>query len=145
MCDWELTAVGPDFKIFWKIQIMRMISFFLPDLRLSAVGTPELRIAAQEGCGVTLIQKSGMCIAPELRIANTRVRFRCIFEDYIQSNSRRIKFGWRKTKLSQKQSIRLNIPVMVRLIQTFREVVVILCLRVSYIKYRALCISSYVP
>ena len=29
---------------------MRMISFFLPDLRLSAFGTPELRIAAPEGC-----------------------------------------------------------------------------------------------
>ena len=39
-------AVAPDFEIFWKLEIMRMSSFFLPDLRLSALGTPELRIAA---------------------------------------------------------------------------------------------------
>ena len=39
-------AVVPEFEIYWKTEIMRMISFFLPDLRLSAAGTPELRIAA---------------------------------------------------------------------------------------------------
>ena len=44
-------AVAPDFEIFWKIEIVRMISVFLPDLRLSIVGTPELRIAAPEGWG----------------------------------------------------------------------------------------------
>ena len=37
--------MAPDFEIFPKFEIMCMISFFLPDLRLSAVGTPELRIA----------------------------------------------------------------------------------------------------
>ena len=109
--------MAQDFKIFWNIEIMRMISSFLPDLRLSVVGTPELRIAAQEGWGMTLTQKSGMCIALELRIANPCARFRCIFEDYIQTDSRRIKFGWRKTNLSQKQGIRLYIHVMVKVIE----------------------------
>ena len=37
---------GSDFEIFWKVEIMRMLSSLLPNLRLSAVGTPELRIAA---------------------------------------------------------------------------------------------------
>ena len=46
MSESARAAVAPDFEIFWKLEIMRMISFFLPDLRLSAVGTPELRIAA---------------------------------------------------------------------------------------------------
>ena len=34
--------MAPDFEIFQKLEIMRMISFFLPNLRLGAVGTPEL-------------------------------------------------------------------------------------------------------
>ena len=38
--------MAPDFEIFQKLEIMRMISVFLPNLRLSAVGTPELRLAA---------------------------------------------------------------------------------------------------
>ena len=38
--------MAPDFEISQKLEIMRMISFFLPNLRLSAAGTPELRIAA---------------------------------------------------------------------------------------------------
>ena len=38
-------VVAPDFEIFQKLEIMRMISFFLPNLRLSAIGTPEVRIA----------------------------------------------------------------------------------------------------
>ena len=45
MSESARAAVAPDFEIFWKLEIMRMISFFLPDLRLSGVGTPELRIA----------------------------------------------------------------------------------------------------
>ena len=44
--------MAPDFEIFWKLEIMRMISFFLPDLRLSAVGTPELRIADADNARV---------------------------------------------------------------------------------------------
>ena len=111
----------PDFEIFQKIEIMRMISFLLPDLRLSAIGTPELRIAAPDGWAMTLTQKQRMCIAPELRIASPCARIRCNSEGYIQNNSRRIKFGWRKTNLSQKQGIRVNIYVMVRLIQAFRS------------------------
>ena len=39
-------TVAPDFEISQKLEIMRMISFVLPNLRFSAVGTPELRIAA---------------------------------------------------------------------------------------------------
>ena len=39
-------GVATDFEIFQKLEIMRMISSFLPNLRLSAAGTPELRIAA---------------------------------------------------------------------------------------------------
>ena len=35
--------MAPDFEIFWKVEIMRMILFFLPDLRMSAVGTPDLQ------------------------------------------------------------------------------------------------------
>ena len=46
MSESARAAVTPDFEIFWKLEIMRMISFFLPDFRLSAVGSPELRIAA---------------------------------------------------------------------------------------------------
>ena len=46
MSESAQAAVAPDFEILWKLEIMRMISFFLPDLRLSAVGAPELRIAA---------------------------------------------------------------------------------------------------
>ena len=49
--------MAPDFEIFCKIEIKRMISFFLPDVRLSATGTPELRIAAPDGLGMTLTQK----------------------------------------------------------------------------------------
>ena len=37
------------------------------------------------------------------------------FEDYIQTNLTRMKLGWRKTKRSQKQDIRLNFYVMMRL------------------------------
>ena len=37
--------MAPDFEIFQKLEIMRMFSFFLQNLRLSAIGTPELRIA----------------------------------------------------------------------------------------------------
>ena len=70
MSESARAAVATDFEIFWKLEIMRMISFFLPDLRLSAVGTPELRIAAPEGRGMTLTQKSRMSVTPELRIAN---------------------------------------------------------------------------
>ena len=76
--------MAPEFEIFWKIEIVRMISFSLPDLRLSAIGAPELRIAAPEAWGMTLTQKSRMCRAPELRIVNPCVWFRCIFEDCIQ-------------------------------------------------------------
>ena len=61
--------MAQDLEIFWKIEIMRMISFFLPDLRLSAIETPELRIAAPDDWGMTLTHKWRMCIAPELRIA----------------------------------------------------------------------------
>ena len=43
--------MAPDFEIFQKFEIMRMISFFLPDLRLSAIETPEWRIAAPDGWG----------------------------------------------------------------------------------------------
>ena len=57
-------------RFFQEIEIMRMISFFLLDLRLSAVGTPKLRIAALEGWGMTLTQTSRMGIAPELRIVS---------------------------------------------------------------------------
>ena len=46
--------MAPDFEIFPKIEIRRMISFLLPDLRLSAIGAPELRIAALDGWGMTL-------------------------------------------------------------------------------------------
>ena len=46
MSESARAAVAPDFEIFWKREIMRMISFLLPNLRLSAVGTPETRIAA---------------------------------------------------------------------------------------------------
>ena len=46
MSESARAAVAPDFEIFWKLEVMRMISFFLPNLRLSAAGTPELRIAA---------------------------------------------------------------------------------------------------
>ena len=46
MSESARAAVASDFEIFWKLEIMRMISFFLPDLRLSGVGTAELRIAA---------------------------------------------------------------------------------------------------
>ena len=113
--------MAPDFEIFQKLEIMRMISLLLPDLRLSAIGASELRIAAPDGLGMTLTQKQRMCIAPKLRIASPCARFRYIFEDYIQTNSRRIKFAWRKTNLSQKQGIRLNIHVMVRLIQAFQS------------------------
>ena len=115
--------MAPDFEIFRKIEIMRMISFFLPDLRLSAIGTPELRIAAPDVWRMTLTQKSRMCTAPGLRITNPCARFRCIFEeDYIHTNSRRIKFGWRKANPSQKQGDRPYIHVMVRLIQWHSEV-----------------------
>ena len=108
--------MAPDFEIFNKIEIMHMISFFLPDLRLSAIVAPELRIAAPDRWGITLAQKSRMCIAPELRIASACARFRC----FVETNSRRIKFG-RKTNLSQQQGIRLDIHGMVRLIQAFRS------------------------
>ena len=50
--------MAPDFEIVLTIEVLRMISFFLPDLRFSAVGTPDLRIAAPEGWGMTLNQKS---------------------------------------------------------------------------------------
>ena len=100
---------------------MRMISFFLLDLRLSAVGTPELRIAAPEVWGVTLTQKGRMRIAPEWRIVNPCAWLRYIFEDYIQLNSRRIKLGWRKTKPSRKQGIRLNIYVALRFSWAFNS------------------------
>ena len=46
MSESARAAMAPDFAIFWKLEIMRMISFFLPDLRVSVVGTPELKIAA---------------------------------------------------------------------------------------------------
>ena len=46
MSELARAAVAPDFEIFQKLEIMRMISFFLPNLRWSAGGTPELRIAA---------------------------------------------------------------------------------------------------
>ena len=84
------TAVAPDFEIFKKTEIMRMISFFLPDLRLSAIGAPELRIAAPDGWGMTLTQKLRMCIAPEVRIANPCAWLRCILEDYILTALKRM-------------------------------------------------------
>ena len=46
MSESARAAVATNFEIFWKLEIMRMISLFLPDLKLSAVGTPELRIVA---------------------------------------------------------------------------------------------------
>ena len=46
MSEAARAAVAQDFEIFWKLEIVRMISFLLPNLRLSAVGTLELRIAA---------------------------------------------------------------------------------------------------
>ena len=45
-----------DFEIFRKIEIMRMVSFFQVGLRLSAHWTPELRIAAPDGWGMTLTE-----------------------------------------------------------------------------------------
>ena len=98
MSESARAAVAPDFEIFWKLEIMRMISLFLPDLRSSAVGTPELRIAAPEGWGMTLAQKPRMCIAPELRIATPRSWLRCICDNYTQTSVARMKRGWRKTK-----------------------------------------------
>ena len=73
-------AVAPDFEIVQKIEIMCMISFFLPDLGLSVVGTPELRIVAPEGWGMTLTQKSRMRRAPELRIVSPCAWFRCVLK-----------------------------------------------------------------
>ena len=90
--------MAPDFEIFHEIEIMRMISLFLPDLRLSAVGTPELRLAEPEGWGMTLAPKSRTCIAPELRIATPRSWLRSNFEDYTQTTLARMKLGWRKPK-----------------------------------------------
>ena len=113
--------MAPDFEIFWKIEIMRMIYFFQVDLRSSADSTPELRIAELVGWGMTLIQEPRMCVAPELRIANPCAWLRCIFADYVQTGLRRTKFGWGKTKDSQKQGIRLNVYVMLRLGQAFRS------------------------
>ena len=98
---------------------MRMISFLLLDLRLSAVGTPELRIAALEGWGMTLIQKSRMCIAPELRIARPCAWFRCIFGDYIQSKLKRINPGWIEIKPSKKQRRGLNMYSLLILTKPF--------------------------
>ena len=60
MSDWARTAVAPNFEIFGKIEIMRMISFFLPNLRLSAVGTPKWRIAAH-GHGYRVSAIEGCC------------------------------------------------------------------------------------
>ena len=94
--------MAPDFEIFQNIEIMRMISLLLPDLRLSATGTPELRIAAPDGWGMTYPEMEDVH-SSELRIVGPCVRFRCIFGNYVQTNSRRIKFGWRETNLRQKQ------------------------------------------
>ena len=112
--------MAPHVEIFWKIEIMRMISFFQADLRLSAHGTPDLRIAELVGLGMTLTQKPRMCIAPELSIANPCAWLRCISADYVQTNLRGTKLGWRKTKPSQKQGIRLKICVILRLTKAIR-------------------------
>ena len=87
--------MAPDFEIFQEIEIMRMILFFLLDLRLSAVGTPELRIAADDPYpDIEDVHSSRIkdCDPPP------RSWLRCIFEDYTQSNLARMKLGWRKTK-----------------------------------------------
>ena len=41
--------------------------------------------------------------------------------DCVQTSLRRNKFGWRKTKPSQKHGLRPNVCVMVRLTQAFRS------------------------
>ena len=120
--------MAPDVEIFGKIEIMRMISFLKADLRLSAHRTPELRIAALGDWGMTLTQKSRMRIAPASRIASTGACLRCTFEDYFQTNLRKIKLGWRKSKPSQKQGIRRNIYVMLRLTWAFRSQGIFECL-----------------
>ena len=43
--------MAPNFEIFQEIETIRMVSFFQPSLRLSALGTPGLRTAAPEGWG----------------------------------------------------------------------------------------------
>ena len=43
------------------------------------------------------------------------------FVDGVQANLRKNKLGWRKTKPSQKQGVRLNVYVMLRLTQAFRS------------------------
>ena len=43
------------------------------------------------------------------------------FADYVQTSLRRTKLGWRKAKPSQKQGIRLNVYVMLRLTKAFRR------------------------
>ena len=70
---------------------------------------------------MTLTQNLRMCIAPELRIASPCAWLRYILADYVQTGLRRTKLGWRKTKPSQKQGVRLNVYVMLRLTQAFRS------------------------
>ena len=61
--------MAPDFEILQKVEIMRMISFFLPDLRLSAVGTPELRIIMRMISFFLPDLRLSAVGTPELRIA----------------------------------------------------------------------------
>ena len=42
------------------------------------------------------------------------------FEDSIQTSLTRVKLGWRKTRRSQKQGVRLNIYGVLRFTQAFR-------------------------
>ena len=138
--------MAPDFEIPREIEIMRMISFFfcLPYLMLSAIGTPELRIAAPAGWGMTLIQKSRMRIAPEIRIVSPCAWLRCSFEDYIQLNSSRIMPGWRNTKPSQDQGIRLNIYIYIyiRCVEILRG---IQQLRYLWISSESILLNGIIP
>ena len=84
---------GSRFEIFWKIEIMRMISLSRLISGSAPNGTPELRIAELVGWGMTLTQKPRMCIAPELRMANPCAWLRCIFADYVQTSLRRTKLA----------------------------------------------------
>ena len=110
--------MAPYFELVWKIEIMRMISF--PG---GSQVERDWNSRIEDCCAGWLgdepcpeiedVKISGIQDCEPMRMASL------LFEDYIQTDLRRMKFGWRKTKPSQKEGVQLNLCVVLRLTRVF--------------------------
>ena len=113
--------MAPYFEIFQKIEIMRMVSLLPGWCEVERPLNSRIENYGARGMGddpypeIEDVRSSRREDCEAMRMAS------CILEDYIQTNLRRIKLGWRKTKPNQKQGIRRNIYVVLRLTQAFRS------------------------